>query len=107
MAELTETKLGWKGKESLVAILPRLAPSQRIEIELPVDYNHALFVRLGPDGPTTEPENLNIEGDIELLTQIARIKGLEDLADLIEPLSRMAVEVTVSSPPPRIVIVAR
>ncbi len=104
MAESRETEFTWRGKETVDAVLDNLVPSGRVEIVLPVNYNHALFASLDPEADSAQTEELDIEGDVMLLRKIAELRGLEDLAALIEPLSGMSARVTVLSPP-RIVIV--
>jgi hypothetical protein len=96
--------LNWRGKETIEAALSRLSSPGRVEIVLPVDYNHALFARLNPDAEPARQEDLNVEGDETLLREVSSLHGLEALAGLIEPLSRVSAKVTVVSPP-RIVIV--
>jgi len=104
MAETDETVFTWRGKETVDAVLGNLLPPARVEIVLPVNYNHALFAGLNPEADTAQMEELDIEGDVMLLRKVAGLRGLEDLAALIEPLSGLAATVTVLSPP-RIVIV--
>ncbi|MBU1395176.1 MAG: hypothetical protein KKE84_03415 [Gammaproteobacteria bacterium] len=104
MAETDETVFTWRGKETVDAVLGNLLPPARVEIVLPVNYNHALFAGLNPEADTAQTEELDIEGDVMLLRKVAGLRGLEDLAALIEPLSGLAATVTVLSPP-RIVIV--
>lgn len=104
MAETNETVFAWRGKETVDAILASLAPPARVEIVLPENYNHALFACLNPEADTAQTEELDIEGDVVLLRKVASLRGLEDLAVLIEPLSGLAATVAVLSPP-RIVIV--
>lgn len=104
MAAHDETSFTWRGRQTVDDILDRLAPPTRLEITLPENYNHALFAALNPEANVAQAEALNIEGDVMLLRKVARLRGLEDLAALIEPLSGLAATVTVLSPP-RIVIV--
>lgn len=104
MAETNGTVFSWRGKETADAILASLVPPARVEIVLPANYNHALFAGLNPETDAAQTEELNIEGDVMLLRKVAGLRGLEDLAALIEPLSGLAATVTVLSPP-RIVIV--
>jgi hypothetical protein len=104
MAETNETVFPWRGKETVDAILASLVPPARVAIVLPENYNHALFAGLNPEADAAQTEALDIEGDVMLLRKVAGLRGLEDLAALIEPLSGLAATVTVLSPP-RIVIV--
>lgn len=69
-------------------------PPTRVEIILPKNLHHALFAVLSPEANVTQTEALNvqtealnIEGDVMLISKVARLSGLEDLAALIEPLS--------------------
>ena len=104
MAETNETVFTWRGKETVDAILASLVPPARVAIVLPENYNHALFAGLNPAADNAQTEELDIEGDVMLLRKVSSLRGLEDLAALIEPLSGLAASVTVLSPP-RIVIV--
>ncbi|MHB1215939.1 MAG: hypothetical protein ACYCY9_13240 [Thiobacillus sp.] len=104
MARSNGTAFTWRGKQTVDEILGSLVPPTRVEIMLPLNFNHALFARLCPDDASAQAEVLNIEGDETLLRTIATLRGLEDLAALIEPLSGLEARVTVLSPP-RIVIV--
>lgn len=96
----------WRGKQTVDEILSRLTPPARVEIMLPENYNHALFAVLSPEANVAQTEAANartealkIEGDVALVTKVAKIRGLEDLAALIEPLSKLEATVTVLSPP--------
>ncbi len=104
MTEPRETAFSWRGKETIETILPRLVAPTRLEIVLPAEYNHALFSVLNPDAGAAQPEKLDVEGDVALLKEVSKIHGLELLAALIEPLSRLSHKITVLSPP-RILIV--
>lgn len=104
MVETHETIFAWRGKETVDAILANLVPPARVEIVLPVNYNHALFAGLNPEADAAQTEELDIKGDVMLLRKVASLRGLEDLAAMIEPLSGLAATVAVLSPP-RIVIV--
>lgn len=106
MAETNGTVFTWRGPQTLDDIMGSLVPPTRLEIVLPVNFNHALFAHLHPDDDTAQTEVLDIEGDETLLHKIAMLRGLEALAALIEPLSRLETTVTVLSPP-RIVIVLK
>jgi hypothetical protein len=106
MAGHDETAFAWRGKQTVDDILSRLVPPTRVEIILPENYNHALFAVLSPEADAAQTEALNLEGDVTLISKVAGLRGLEDLAALIEPLSGLEATVTVLSPP-RIVIVLK
>jgi hypothetical protein len=92
-------RLTWRGRET-VAILPRLLDqTEQIEIALPADYNHALFHALHPDAPPSAPEDIDSSGGPELLADIARIHGLEELGTLTAALNRVQAGVRLISPP--------
>lgn len=99
MADNTQAEFTWRGRETVDGVLASLTPPARIEIVLPANYNHALFVQLHPEADAAQPEELNLEGDVTLLREIARVRGLEALADLVGPLSTLNAVVAVLSPP--------
>lgn len=99
MADNTQAEFTWRGRETVDAVLGSLTPPARIAIVLPANYNHALFVHLHPEAAAPQPEELNLEGDVTLLREIARVRGLEDLADLVDPLAALNAVVGVLSPP--------
>jgi hypothetical protein len=106
-----ETAFVWRGKQTVDDVVGRLMPPTRVEIILPENYNHALFAALSPGVGPAEASNarteaLNLEGDVTLIAKVAGLRGLEQLAALIEPLSGLDATVTVLSPP-RIVIVLK
>lgn len=99
MADNTQAEFIWRGRETVDAVLASLTPPARIEIVLPANYNHAVFVQLHPEADVAQPEELDLEGDGTLLREIARVRGLEDLADLVGPLSTLNAVVGILSPP--------
>ena len=103
MTEMTRIELEWRGKETIDAVRAYLGPSTQIDISLPANYNHALFAHLMPDAPKGQMESLDVEGDESLLAEVAKVKGLEDFATLIETLSGKSAQIKVQTPP-RIVI---
>ncbi|MDT8404993.1 hypothetical protein [Sulfuriflexus sp.] len=91
--------LMWHGQETVEAIPELLQQAEQIEIELPSDYNHALFRALNPDAPDAELEDINVSGGVELLSVVASINGLEKLATLVKWLSSEHTSIQVYSPP--------
>jgi hypothetical protein len=92
-------RLTWRGHET-IALIPRLLDqTEQVEIALPADYNHALFHALNPDAPPSAPEDIDASGGPELLADIARIRGLEELATLTGVLSKVQASVRLVSPP--------
>lgn len=104
MSEITEACFAWEGSETIDAVQAKLASPARIEITLPPEYNHELFAQLMPDAPPGRAEQLDMEGDVGLLRVVARIEGLEDLASLIGPLSRLSARVKMRTPPTIVII---
>ena len=99
MTDNTQAEFIWRGRETVDAVLAALTPPARIEIVLPANYNHALFVQLHLEAAAAQPEELDLEGDVTLLREIAQVRGLEVLADLVAPLSTLNAVVGVLSPP--------
>ncbi len=98
-------RLMWHGHETIEAVPGLLSQAEKIEIRLPDDYNHALFRVLHPDASEAEPEDINISGGSELLTDIAAVSGLEEFAALIEVLSSVHASIRLSSPPKLVITV--
>jgi hypothetical protein len=98
-------RLTWHGLETLEAVPKLLNQTEQIEIELPNDYNHALFSTLHPEASTAELEDIDISGGPELLAEIATIKGLEGFAALIDVLKSVQATIQITSPPKLLIIV--
>ncbi len=92
-------KLIWHGHETIEAIKKLLSDVKEIEVELPFDYNHALFHALSPDASNAVMEELDISGGPELLSKIANVSGLEEMEELIEVLEIAKATVQIISPP--------
>ncbi len=91
--------LTWHGHETVAAIPEMLEVTERIEVMLPADYNHALFRALNPDASTADLEQLDVRGGPELLTEMARVNGLQELEMLIDALHAARAQVQIVSPP--------
>lgn len=88
MAQELSVNLTWEGSETIKTIL-RLTDDPQpggITLELPPNYHHAIFQHLYPGAGAGEIEILDETGTPELLTRIARVRGLEELEKLVDPL---------------------
>lgn len=92
-------RLMWHGYETIEVIPELLNQAEKIEIQLPADYNHALFRALHPDSPAAEVEDIDISGGPELLNDIATVSGLEAFSVLIQELTAVHASVRILSPP--------
>ncbi|MDT8385869.1 MAG: hypothetical protein RQ736_00005 [Thiogranum sp.] len=91
--------LTWHGHETVAAIPEMLEVTERIEVVLPADYNHALFRALHPRASSSDLEQLDVRGGPELLAQMARVNGLQELEILIDALHAARAQVQIVSPP--------
>lgn len=94
------TRVSWGGRGSVERALEVLERFGRVELELPPDLHHTLFAHLDAgDGPPGL-ELLDLDGDVELLRRLARVRQLASLAGLADaPLVAGAV-VSLRSPAP-------
>lgn len=99
-------RLTWHGHETISVIPKLLDETEEIEIALPLDYNHSLFHALHPDARPADLENIDAQGGPELLARIAKVRGLEELAQLVDVLKNARASVRVSSPPTLLITVA-
>lgn len=89
----------WRGRETIAAVIQLLNQAEQIEIVLPANYNHTLFSTFNPDAPPSALEDIDISGGPQLLEEIAAIRGLEELAELAQPLRDAGASVQLTSPP--------
>ncbi|MCO6411415.1 MAG: hypothetical protein J5I92_01600 [Thiogranum sp.] len=89
----------WRGRETIAAVMQLLNQAEQIEILLPANYNHTLFSTFNPDAPPSALEDIDISGGPQLLEEIAAIRGLEELAELAQPLRDAGASVQLVSPP--------
>ena len=102
MEKVPMTCLTWRGQETIESVMALLDRTMRIEIELPANYNHALFSLLHPGKTASAVESVDRSAGPELLTEIASLAGLEKLGELKETLSTKTTIRIVS--PPRVII---
>lgn len=96
------TSLMWRGHQTTELARALLDRHERVLIRLPVEYHHALFVKLCPEAPRGTPEELDVHDGPRLLSTIASIRGLEEFEMLAEPARRAGVSVAIRSPAPEI-----
>ena len=99
MDKLPAVELTWQGQETVDRITGLIGEAFRIRVTLPEDVNHALFRSLNPDAPTNTTERFDVASGPEVLGRIARVRGLEPLAELQETLDAVRARVRVVSPP--------
>lgn len=92
-------KLTWRGHETIESIPALLDHARKLEITLPSNYNHSLFIALHRDEPAAQLEEISASGGPELMARIATVSGLEEFAALTRPLSAARATVQVESPP--------
>lgn len=103
----SNTKLLWNGQQTVAearALLESLEGPAALEIHLPADLHHTLFVTLFPDAGSEELREVELDGGAELLERIEDLPGIEQLADLRELVAEQGLEVRIESPSPRIIL---
>lgn len=98
-------QIEWQGVETVAVARGMVLGHRPVEIHLPANYHHALFMRLRAGNAPAQPEVLDITGGPELLTEIARIDGLKDFDDLAPTASETGSRIHVVSPSPKVAII--
>lgn len=93
------THLTWRGQETIENVMSLMDRSTRIEIELPANYNHAMFSLLYPGQTTSPVENVDCTAGPDLLAKISSLAGLEKLGELENSLSSARATIRIISPP--------
>jgi hypothetical protein len=104
MNEESGNPITWKGQESIQPILETLRQNGSVMFHFPESYHHTLFVQMYPEASPGQVETVDIESGVDLLARISKIKSLEHVADLIEPLQAMGCTVKLTSPTPTVLI---
>lgn len=97
-------RLLWQDENTLATAQRHLAAGEAVELQLPANYSHTLFVRLQPQAKPGLPEELDLTAAADLLERLSEIKGLEGLATLNTVIAGSAARIRILSPPPRILI---
>jgi hypothetical protein len=93
-------RLTWRGPQTVAEVARKLAKRKPVVVSLPWSFHHALCVQLCDYAKAHGM--LNVSGGSELLARIAEITGLQDLAQLREPVRLAGASVRVYSPPAQV-----
>lgn len=104
MNEESGITMTWKGQESIRPILETLRQNGSVMFHFPESYHHTLFVHMYPEAAPGQVETVDMESGVDLLARIAKIKSLEHIAGLIEPVQAMGCTVKLTSPTPTVLI---
>jgi hypothetical protein len=97
--------LHWKGAESLPEILRRLRARERVLLNLPAGFHHALSVAASRHDAPSAP--LDVGLDEAGFERLVRIAGLRELAELRAPLAANGMTMRIRTPPPQILFLPR
>lgn len=100
MAQELSVHLTWEGNETVktIARLAREPQPGVVTLALPRNYHHAIYQHLYPGAGAGEVETLNEAAGPELLARIARVRGLENLEELVGPLQARNASANLSDP---------
>jgi len=98
MTDSKEQELLWKGRQTAEQASEALRAGQSVLLQLPADYNHALFEHLHPRAQPGATETIDASGGPELLDVAARLSGLAPLGEVAETARAVHARVTVRSP---------
>lgn len=104
MNEESGNPITWKGQKSIQPILETLRQNGTVMFHFPESYHHTLFVHMYPEAPPGQAETVDKESGVDLLARISKIKSLEHIAGLIEPVQAMGCTVKLTSPTPTVLI---
>lgn len=104
MMEKRNVRLSWEGKTTLPKLHELVRTRMNFELQLPPDYHFALSRHLLPHAAPDESEQIDMTGTAELLTKVAEIRGLQELAELAVPVAAAEGHVQIQSPAPGILV---
>ena len=107
MTENVSTQILWRGRQTAAQVAGMIENTEKIVIQFPVNFNHALFRALNKQAPESAVERLDNLGGPELLDDAVTVRGLEDLAELIMPLRNANARLHFLSPPSLTIIFER
>ena len=98
MASGGEQELLWEGRRTADQAEAALREGRDVLLQLPADYNHALFQHLHPHASAGATETIDADGGAELLEVAAQLSGLAPLGALAEAARQVDAQVKVRSP---------
>jgi hypothetical protein len=92
----------WRGRATLDDLIATLRDRGAVVLDLAPDFHHSLFVHLCPDASPGDPEQVDVEGGVDLLLRVAETSGLESLSELLPVLRAARAQIRVESPAPKV-----
>ncbi len=92
----------WHGRETLAEIKAAMARGDAVEIVLPPDTHHALYMHIYPEGCSCDSAEIDASNGAELLHSIATVAGLQDLAELEQAVRIAGYRTALTSPAPNL-----
>ena len=104
MLENPVNRVRWSGTVSVAEVEATLERCGHVEIQLPPDFHHALYVRINPDAGVARVEQIDVSDGLDLLHKVASIRGLDDINALEATVRDHHARVHLLSPVPLIII---
>lgn len=101
MKKNESAQLSWRGQKTVEQVCDLIENAEKIVVEFPLNFNHALFRTLNAQAPESAVEQIDKCGGPQLLDDVATIRGLEALKQLAQALRQVKATVTLQffSPP--------
>ncbi|WP_303900810.1 hypothetical protein [Thiohalomonas denitrificans] len=101
-----ENRVFWGGQGSLDPAVELFKEKGSVEIEMPAELHHAVFSHLCSGARESQVEQIDQEGDADLLERIAEIGQLADLRVFLPLARERHARVSIRSPAPHLTIQA-
>jgi hypothetical protein len=98
---LSSSRLYWDGAASISQLIANLFKRQRTVLRLPAEYHPAISACLYPTSRVRK--RIDRIGDARLLTRIANVEGLGELARLVTTMDVVGARLRLRSPAPHLV----
>ena len=95
----------WRGRETLAEVKAAIARGDAVEILLPPETHHALYMHIYPQGRSCDSAAIDASNGTELLRSIATVAGLQDLAELEQAVRLSGYRIALTSPVPNLELV--
>lgn len=92
----------WSGRDTLAEVTAAIARGEAVEISLPPDTHHALYMHVYPDARSPDSAAIDAEDGAELLHAISTVAGLHELDELEATVRRAGYRVALTSPSPNL-----